>query len=97
MVAGTCVAAEKVVRSSWIPHILIIDTNLIRLFYWMRRGPKTESEVKGGLRVSAVDNCTWVLPSTELPEEGRLGEDREFDLGCVSLGFRQSRTEESGV
>lgn len=82
MVAGTCVAAEKVVRSSWTPHILIQDTNLIRLFYRMRRGPKTESEVKGSLRVLAVDNCTWALPCTELPEEGRLAEDREFDLGC---------------
>lgn len=41
-VAGTHGAAEKVVRSSRIPHMSMKAINLIRLSYWMRHGRKAE-------------------------------------------------------
>lgn len=56
-----------------------------------------QSEVKDGSRVLAVDNHTWALPSTELPEDTGLRRDGESGLGCASWGLRQSQREESGA
>lgn len=84
-VAGTHGSAEKVVRSSRIPHMSVKAINLIRLSYWMRHGVR-QSEVKDGSGVLAVDNRPWALPSTELLEDTGLWRDGNVVLGVLAGG-----------